>query len=366
VSGLVYSGKVSIGVIVPTGLTAAVDIDATLGLILPKIAVDLSGAVTLSAMISITPPNLALDLAAVIQLLADMNIALSASLPQVSFQLTAILALIAEIGPIVASISASLSLSLPLASLFATAGIQAYSFDGTGGEFGSLVTQELANGWPDGTPATANVQGYVLAATANPTWVGMKTFFTQIPPSQPTDSFDYIGSVSIGGFCGLLGDGILKANLNLDLQLGALSAQLQAALNIKAALTLSPPTLSGSIAIVGALKATLNGYLSLGGYISVAGAFSAVASIVADLTALEASLNANLSAMIAIQTSMATAGVLAFTYNGPTNQLGPALTTALAGGWPDSTPASSPANALVLGATSQITATGLAAFLSGI
>lgn len=363
---LSYAGKLSIGVIVPTGLTAVVDIAASLNVILPQIIVDLTGAIELSAMLTITPPNLALDLAALVQLLLDLNLAVTASLPQVSFQLSAILTLIAQISPIVASISASLSLSLPLASLFATAGIQAYSFSGTGAEFGGLVSQELANGWPDGTPATANFQGWILAATANPTWVGLQSFFTQIPPTQPSDSVEYIGSLSIGGMCGLLGDGVLAANLNLQLQLGALSAQLQGALNIQAALTLTPPSLSGSITIATNLEASLQAYLSLGGYIGVTAAFTAVANLIADLTALEAQLNANISAMVALETAFAQAGVLAYTYSGPTNQFGPALTTALAGGWPDSTGPSAAANALVLGATSEITGTGLAAFLSGV
>jgi hypothetical protein len=362
---LSYAGKISVGVIVPTGLSVVADCAASLALVLPQIAVDLEGAITLAAMLGINPPTLALNISATVQLLADMNIALTASLPQVTFQLSAILALVAQISPIVASLSASLSVSLPFAELLGTAGIQVLSYSGTGAAFGAAVTQELGNSWPDGTPATTNTSGFILASTANPTWVALQTFFTAIPPSQPT-GLQSVGSISLSGLCALLGQGILEANLNLQVQLAAIEAQLNGALNIKAQLTASPPSLAGSINIVTELAASLNGYLSLGGFASITVLVDAVASLVASLSALSAKISALISLLASITTSMATAGVLAYSFSGTTSALASALTSSLAGGWPDGTPPTASANALVLGATTSVASAGLGAFCAGI
>ena len=363
---LSYQGKIGVAAIVPTSVTCVAAASASLALILPQIAVDLAGAVTLEGMLSVNPPTITLNLSATANLLADMNVALTASAPTATFQLSAILTLIAQISPIVASISASLSLTLPMVELLGTGGIQAFSFSGTGAEFGSLVNGELANEWPDGTPAGATVSAFVLASTANSTWTGLQTFFTSIPASQPTHSFEFIGNLSIGAMCGGLSQGLLSANLNLEAQLSAITAELTGALNLKALLTASPPTLSASINIVAELAASLNAYLSVGGFGSITVLFDAVVSLVLSLTALVAQLEASIALLVDITTALATAGVLCFTYTGTATAFGPALTSALASGWPDGTAASAATNALVLGATTSLTAAGLGTFLSGI
>ena len=99
----------------------------------------------------LSPPNIGIDLALCAQLLIDLNLAISVSLPSLDFQIAAVLALIASYPPSWRA-SLSLSLSLPLAELFATAGIQAYQYSGSGGQFGGLLNQAISEFFPDGTP----------------------------------------------------------------------------------------------------------------------------------------------------------------------------------------------------------------------
>lgn len=361
-----YVGEIPLGVMCAPSLTAVASISASFAAVLPQIAIDLEAALQCSISLGISPPNLAADIALCVQLLIDLNIAISVSLPSLDFQLAAVLALIAQLSPILASISASLSLSLPLAELFATAGIQAYQYSGSGGQFGALMGSTISEFFPDGTPASDDVFAIVLASTAPSVWTGMGTFFTLIEGGQAPGTVEYLGDISIGAMVGLLSGGILSANLALNFQLGQITAQIQGALALSASLSASPPSISGSLTIVANLKASLEAYLTLGGFILPTAAITAIANLVIQLTGLVAELQANITLMANLTIALGVSGVLAYTYTGAGSAFGPALTASLAGGWPDSTAPTQPSNALVLVATGTAGQAGLNAFFPGL
>ena len=346
-------------------LEAVASASASLSLALAPLALDLEAAIQCSISLNLTPPDIGADLAFCAQLLIDLNLALSVSLPSLDFQITAVLSLIAKLTPLIASISASLSLTLPLAELFATAGIEAYSYSGTGAAFGQAMNEAVGIAWPDGTTSATEITAFVLASTKPSTWSGMQDFFTILPASQPDPSTVFLGGISIGAMCGGLSSGILSANLSLNLQLGSLEAQLAAAFSLKASLTANPPSIAGSITLVTQLKASLEAYLTLGGFALPSVSIQAIANLVADIGALTANISAQVSFLASITAALGTSGVLVYKYTGTGNGIGPALTASLASGWPDSTGPNVPSNAMVLACTSSVAAAGLSAFFIG-
>jgi hypothetical protein len=364
--GLDYVGELPLGVMCSASLSAVAGISASLSLVLPQIAIDLEAALQCSLSLGISPPNLAVDIEFAINLIADLNLALSVSLPSIDFQITAILTLIATISPIIASLSFSLSLSLPLAELFATAGIQAYSFSGQGNQFGTLMGSSIGEFWPDGTPATEDVVGFILASTSPAGWVGLQDFFTCIPATQGPGTVDYIGGISIGAMVGGLSAGILSANLQLNFQFGQFSAELAGALALSASLHATPPSIAGSLTIALNLKASLEAYLSLGGFILPTAAITAILDLVIQLRGLVASVTAQISLMATLTAQLSVTGILAYSYSGTGAAMGPAISTALATQWPDSTPGTDPSNAVIFVATESIGAAGLSTFFIGL
>lgn len=363
--GLQYVGQIPLGILCAASLEAVASASASLALQLPPLAIELEAAIQCGISLNLSPPEIAANLEFCVNLLIDLNLALTLELPSLDFQIAAVLVLIAKITPIIASISLSLSLSLPLVELFATAGIEAYSYAGSGGNFGTSIQQALGIAWPDGTPVSSEVTAFVLASTTPSTWSGMQSFFTILPPTQPPSSMEFLGGISIGAMCGALQSGVLGANLSLNLQFGELTAQLQAALSLKASLTANPPSIAGSIQIVGQIKASLEAYLTVGGFALPTVAIQAIADLIVSIGDLVAKLTAQASALAAITVALGTSGVLVYKYMGTGDALGPAFTSALATAWPDATPSTAPSNALVLGCTSSLAATGLGAFFVG-
>ncbi len=194
----------------------------------------------------------------------------------------------------------------------------------------------------------------------------MQGFFTIIEGGQAPGTVEYLGDISIGAMVGGLSAGILSANLALDFQLGQITAQIQGALALSVALHASPPSIAGSLTIVANIKASLEAYLSLGGFILPTAAITAIANLVIQLQGIVAQVNANISLMASITASLGVSGVLAYTYTGAGNAFGPALTSSLAGGWPDSTPATDPSNALILIADGTAGQVGLETFFVGL
>lgn len=161
-----------------------------------------------------------------------------------------------------------------------------------------------------------------------------------------------VTSIPLLTMCGVMFD--LLANLlgNLQLQAKLLAS---ASLNIGVV----PPSIAGNIDIVAGIDgidANLTAALEF---------FPPIPSVEANISATlsgQAAILLQLVAQIGLLLGFATEEFEVFTYSGPASGLGPALTTALASGWPDSTPASAPTQCVVLAATNPVATAALSAF----
>ena len=218
----------------------------------------------------------------------------------------------------------------------------------------SFVTPLVGNGtW---TPGTGLVTGSGHGAAASATMGGgssaaLQGFFSGA--GLPASGLEFQGSITLGAVCGGTFDLLLELVASLELQAGQLELQ------VKAALTL--PTLTGSIALLLQIEATLKAALAaIPPMPSISLAFAA--SIAAQLKVI-----ANLAAQVAFQLGLIGAGVEleVYSYEGPGDGFGPALTTALGPGWGNGTPPSNDVQVLILGATSEASATALSIFFAG-
>jgi hypothetical protein len=117
-----------------------------------------------------------------------------------------------------------------------------------------------------------------------------------------------------------------------------------------------PPTIGGNLAIVASIDATLKAALEF---------FPPLPSIQASLLATvngRLTFIAALMAAIGAQLGASTEELLIFTYSGPGSGLGAAIDEAIGGGWPDTTPASSSADVIILGATTPAASAALNVF----
>jgi hypothetical protein len=218
----------------------------------------------------------------------------------------------------------------------------------------SFVTPVVGNGtWVAGT---GTVQGQGTGAVASATMGGGATaalsgFFAGV--DWPASGLDFVGSIELQAVCGGTFDLLLNLVADLELLKGQLSLQVEAALNL--------PTIAGSLELLVQIKANLTAALSaIPPMPSISFAFAA--SIAAQLEIVAA-----LAAQIAFQLGLLGAGVTleVYSYSGPGSGLGPALTTTLAAGWGNGTPAGTDVQALVLGATSAVSIDALGIFFAG-
>lgn len=145
----------------------------------------------------------------------------------------------------------------------------------------------------------------------------------------------YIGSVSIG----------VVFPVGLTLAAGALTelnGKLTGLLNVQAALTIQPPTLSATASAAVKILAEVQASIALG----LPGAtlqLSALASIIA-------ALEAQIAFYVSIQADLTGAAVHAYSFDGRASAFGPAFSAATAGGFPGGLP-TDPVLGLVIAAT---------------
>lgn len=361
---LVYAGSFPLEVACSASFSAVVSASAALNAALAPLQLQITAALGLQVGITLSPPEIAANIELCVSLIADLTLALSLALPSLDFQLSACISLIAELGPIVLALQAALALVTSLSANLETGGILAYSYSGTGAAFGPALSSALASGLIDGTPAAGQCAGVILAATASATWAGLSSFFSGGISTAP--GLSLTGSLTLGELCVSLSAAIDAAILSLTLQLGSYKGQLSAALSAQARLLLTPPSIAGNVTLVADLKASLTAYLTVGGFILPSVAIEASANILVQLGKTVASLTAQVSALASLTATFATSGILAYTYSGPVNGLGPAVAAAIGSGWPDSTTNTAPANALVLLATAPAAQAGLDVFFGGL
>lgn len=336
--GLSYVGSINLGVLSPLSLSVA-------GALTASLQADIQLLVDLIVSMGITPPTIAASITVAIDLIANLTLAVNVGLPYVDVQVTLLLSLIAEL-------TAELALCLPFSLLLAanaTAGIFSYAYNGTGAAFGAATTLALGS-WPDGASGSVASNALIIATVSPSVWADVEAFFSIIPPSLPS-GLTYFSNANLNLLCGLAVES--TGNVIADL-----NARLNGALALSASLTLHPPTLSGSLDAVIALLASLEAALELG-LPGVSFQLEAVAKA-------KAALEAQLSLLFEFTASMSGGGAYVYTYSGPGNGLGAALTSELATSWPGGAGSDLPANALVLGTTSGATWTAMSSFFGGI
>jgi hypothetical protein len=362
VSALEYAGSFPCGIICALSLEVIASASASLLLALPPILVQLTAVIELGISLNLSLPNIGLNISALVSLIADLNAAISIGLPSLNFQLSACLTLILELGPIVVALEAAIN-ALAAFSLN-LGGIQSYSYSGTGAAFGSAMSSVTAGGFPDGTPPGANVYGIILAATAVDTWNAISSFFSGAISPEP--GINYTGSLSLGEICVGLNVGLAAALDLIDFYFGAYKSQLSAALALQARLMITPPSISGSLSIALKMKASLEAYLTVGGFVLPSASIQAAADLAISIGKAVAALRLQISVLASLTATLGVTGVLAYTYNGPASGLGPAVTGLIGTGWGDGTPNNQPADALILVATTPAATAGMNVFFGGL
>lgn len=160
---LTYIASLSIGTLCPLVVSsigpAFVDLNA-----------QLTGAIALQASLNATPPTLAADIAALTQVVAELQTAVGAGVPNVSFNLT-------SVGTLIANIQAVITNLATLNGLFSAGGIFSWTYAGDGPTLGSSLSTALATHWPDGSLSSVAGNGIVLMTLSPSTWVSMQSYF---------------------------------------------------------------------------------------------------------------------------------------------------------------------------------------------
>ena len=152
-SGLEFKGSISIGAAMPL-------VGPAIAQMVAQLTAQVAGSVAIQTGLTASPPSISAAASAAANLSSALSAAVSAGLsfPSPSFQLAAIATVIAQLNAALAALSTL--------SGFLGADVLAYAYEGTGSAFGPALTAQIAAGWPDGTPPTANVTGVILAATS--------------------------------------------------------------------------------------------------------------------------------------------------------------------------------------------------------
>lgn len=155
-------GEMTLGALQPQ-LTAVLAVEIS------SLEAQLAGALQAQVGLVLTPPTLIGQVAAIAELAAAVAAAIILGVPDVSFQLAAVVDLIAVL-------EAQLALLAEFTAALAVGGVSVYSFDGLTGAFGSELDVTLGDGFAGGdadTPANA----LILATTSGATWEAIEFLF---------------------------------------------------------------------------------------------------------------------------------------------------------------------------------------------
>lgn len=336
--GLVYSGELSIGALCPLAVSGAA---AAAG----ELTTQLGFLTSLTTSLGLSPPSFTANATAAAALIAALTLAVPVLPPFPSVSL-----MLAGNVTAIASLEAQIALLSPLMNLFDEAGVFVYAFDGRTTTLGPSVTNALATGFPGAAGARQNANAVLLATVTPATWTSLLAFLQGVPAPGPGAGLVYGGAATLGS----LAPFVLRA---LGGVYADLKGRLAGLISMVAKFTATPPTVLIAISDVHAIAASLAAAISAG-LPGAAFIFDAVAKAVTAIGVAAA-------VIVQLQALFGTAGVFVYKYDGATGQLGQAITSSVAGGWPDGTPASSRANAILLGATTPATWTALQAFFGG-
>lgn len=338
---LVPVGTVNLGVLSPLSLTVAASLTASLN-------ADIQVLVDLIADFGITPPSFALMLSVLGEIQAGFaaSLTITPPIPYIDLQ-------IGLMANVIVELTIELVPMIPFTVLLdvgAEAGIYAYGYNGTGADFGGAVGSALSSGWPDGTFAAADSNALILATVTPSVWTDVLAFFDVVPPNLPP-GLTFLAQMNLGILCGLA----VKSTIGF---IAELRARLNGAIALSAHLSIHLPSIAGSIQIIIALLLTLEAAVEVG-LPGVTFQLEAIADALADLTA-------KLELLLKFTLSMSGGGIFVYTWSGPGNELGPALTSELSSGWPGGALPTAPANALVLGTTTPAAWGTITTFFGGL
>jgi hypothetical protein len=151
-------------------LQTQVALDASIGVILPDLQARLDGALVISIA---PPPSLADLIASVNALLAALQALVAAPLPDVS----ATLALIAELEATITQLNVNLALSLSFGQLLGAPGIHFYTYFGRADQVGAEMSGQFSAGLPGGAGPSEHIAGVILAANDGSAIQALQTVF---------------------------------------------------------------------------------------------------------------------------------------------------------------------------------------------
>jgi hypothetical protein len=173
-----YVGSLSIGDLVPGAAAAAVAGAAGINAALP----DIQARIAALASFSPAPVDFAAQLALAQQMVASITASISLGLPvpSIAAQIAIVAAQIAALEASVLAINANLTIVTDFQDLLTAAGIHVYAFDGQVQDLGNELDTELSGGVPGGSPTDAS-NALVMVTTVSATWTAISQVFKVAP-----------------------------------------------------------------------------------------------------------------------------------------------------------------------------------------
>lgn len=299
--------------------------------IIASLTLEIAALLQLQLNFGINLPTLALNLALVVELLASLQLALEITFPDINVNFNLQFTLMLEL---LLGIVAALELAL---SVGGVAGIEALTFYGAGSDLGAGLSGS-------GVFTSDDVTAVVIGATSSAAAAVLGEMF---------DGLTFEGGINVIGELTL--SAMLSGTFELLLDLfGEFSARAKALAKISASISVTPPSVAGSITLLLKIQAAIKAAIAIGMPSVTANLFASLTARISIIEALVAKISASLS--------WGTDGFDVFTYTGPGDGLGPALTGRLASGWPDGAAPEAPSNVIVLAATTPAASAALTTF----
>ena len=161
----------------------------------------------------------------------------------------------------------------------------------------------------------------------------------------------YVGELPLVEICSSSAAALVSASAGLSGALAPLALDLTAAIGLEASIGINPPDIGAAIDACVQLAENLNLGISLGS-VDIDFQVAAVAELILELGPIVLALKAAISALAALQATLNTGGIFAYSYTGTGAAFGPAVSSLLAGGLPDGSPGGASVTGVLLGATS--------------
>jgi hypothetical protein len=161
-------GSLALSAVVPGAASVSAAGQLGIDLALPDIQARIAALLAFTP----TPPSLSADASLALAVNTDLEGAIHVGLvpPDISLQLAIIGALVVDLQNKVISINAQLSIIANLLGVLATAGVDAYAYDGQADALGAALTAQYAGD-------TAHANALVLVTKIGATWTVMGSLF---------------------------------------------------------------------------------------------------------------------------------------------------------------------------------------------